>query len=89
MSSKKAGWKPAHRKSKVSWATLIGPGLGDPNFASERAQGMEEQVNIPALYRYYPRIDAFWSWEHILAIYVYADESRDEEAKPPGRANFQ
>ncbi|OGG95701.1 hypothetical protein A2V95_00645 [Candidatus Kuenenbacteria bacterium RBG_16_41_7] len=59
MSSKKAGWKPAHRKSKVSWATLIGPGLGDPNFASERAQGMEEQVNIPALYRYYPRIDAF------------------------------
>ena len=30
ISSKKAGEKPAHRKSKVSWATIVDPGLGDP-----------------------------------------------------------
>ena len=30
MSSKKAGENPAHRKSKVSWATQIDPGLVDP-----------------------------------------------------------
>ncbi len=27
MSSKKAGENPAHRKTKVSWATQIDPGL--------------------------------------------------------------
>ncbi len=58
MSSMKAGEKPAHQKSKVSWATLIDPGLGDPNRVSERMRGMEEQVNIPALRAYYPHIDA-------------------------------
>ncbi len=30
ISSKKAGEKPAHRKSKVSWATIVDPGLGGP-----------------------------------------------------------
>ena len=30
MSSKKAGENPAHRKSKVSWATTIDPGLVGP-----------------------------------------------------------
>ena len=30
MSSKKAGENPAHRKSKVSWATIVDPGLGGP-----------------------------------------------------------
>ena len=30
ISSKKAGEKPAHRKSKGSWATIVDPGLGDP-----------------------------------------------------------
>ena len=30
MSSKKAGENPAHRKSKVSWATQIDPGLAGP-----------------------------------------------------------
>ena len=30
ISSKKAGEKPAHRKFKVSWATMIDSGLGDP-----------------------------------------------------------
>ena len=49
MSSKKAGENPAHRKSKVSWATIFDSGLGGPNLATERYSGMEEQVNIPAL----------------------------------------
>ena len=30
MSSKKAGENPVHRKSKVSWATKIDPGLAGP-----------------------------------------------------------
>ena len=30
MSSKKAGENPAHRKTKVSWATQIAPGLVGP-----------------------------------------------------------
>ena len=30
MSSKKFGENPNHQKSKVSWATTIDPGLGDP-----------------------------------------------------------
>ena len=30
MSSKKAGANPAHRKSQVSWATRIDPGLVGP-----------------------------------------------------------
>ena len=30
ISSKKTGENPAHRKLKVSWATMIDPGLGDP-----------------------------------------------------------
>ena len=30
ISSKKTGENPVHRKPKVSWATKIDPGLGDP-----------------------------------------------------------
>jgi hypothetical protein len=30
MSNDKAGENPAHRKSKVSWATIIAPGLVGP-----------------------------------------------------------
>ena len=30
MSSKKIGENPIHRKSKVSWATIVDPGLGGP-----------------------------------------------------------
>ena len=30
MSSKKTGENPVHRKPKVSWATMIDPGLGGP-----------------------------------------------------------
>ena len=46
MSSKKAGENPAHRKSKVSWATTIDPGLVGPK---ARPKGVVDgnQVNIP------------------------------------------
>ena len=30
ISNKNLGENPRHRKSKVSWATMIDPGLGDP-----------------------------------------------------------
>ena len=59
MSSKKTGENPVHRKPKVSWATTIDSGLGGPNLNGARHWGMEEQVNIPALHIYYPRIDVF------------------------------
>jgi hypothetical protein len=36
ISSRKADEKSAHRKSKVSWAMKITPGLGVPNFNAER-----------------------------------------------------
>ena len=48
MSNHNAGEIPAHRKSKVSWATLIVPGLVGPK---ARLKGVVDgqQVNIPAL----------------------------------------
>jgi hypothetical protein len=49
MSSKNGGENPPHRKPKVSWATIIDPGLGGPNLACERMSGMDELANIPAL----------------------------------------
>ena len=36
MSNCKAGENPAHLKSKVSWATVVDPGLVGPNRLSER-----------------------------------------------------
>ena len=47
MSSVKACEKHAHRKSKVSYATLIGVGLVGPK-PRARAVGDGQLVNIPA-----------------------------------------
>ena len=58
MSSKKAGENPAHRKSKVSWATAIDPGLGGPNRSPEKVRGMDECVNIRTLLYSYLSTDA-------------------------------
>ena len=51
MSNHKAGEIPARRKSKVSWAMLINPGLVGPK---ARLKGVVDgqQVNIPALLVY-------------------------------------
>ena len=51
MSNHKAGEIPARRKSKVSWAMLINPGLVGPK---ARLKGVVDgqQVNIPALRAY-------------------------------------
>ena len=51
MSNHKAGEIPARRKSKVSWAMLINPGLVGPK---ARLKGVVDgqQVNIPALLAY-------------------------------------
>jgi len=47
ISNYSAGENPAHRKSKVSWAMIVSPGLVDPNFAGESLQGMANTVDIP------------------------------------------
>ena len=48
ISNRNAGEIPAHRKSKVSWAMSINPGLGGPK---ARPKGVVDGqlVNIPAL----------------------------------------
>ena len=50
-SNRNAGEIPAHRKSKVSWAMSINPGLAGPK---ARPKGVVDgqQVNIPALSHY-------------------------------------
>ena len=46
MSSNNEGENPSHRKTKVSWATMIVPGLGGPK---ARPKGVVDGqlVNIP------------------------------------------
>jgi hypothetical protein len=46
MSNHKAGENPAHRKSKVSWAMIINPGLVGPK-PRRISVGDGQQVNIP------------------------------------------
>ena len=48
ISNDNAGEKPAHRKTKVSWATLIVPGLVGPN-ANPKGVVDGKRVNIPVL----------------------------------------
>ena len=46
MSNPKAGENPAHRKSKVSWAMIIIPGLVGPK-PRQVSVGDGQRVNIP------------------------------------------
>ena len=55
-----AGVNPARRKSKVSWAMLISPGLAGPNRSAKGCFGMEETVDIPSLPFGYLRSNASW-----------------------------
>lgn len=48
MSNKKFGENPNHRKSKVSWALLVSPGLGGPKFLP-KGKNNGQTVNIPSL----------------------------------------
>ena len=48
MSNHKAGENPAHRKSKVSWATVIAPGLVGPKLRQFSVSD-GQRVNIPVL----------------------------------------
>ena len=41
------GENPLRRKSKVSWATIVVPGLADPKSGSQRIHPMENTVDIP------------------------------------------
>ena len=71
MSSDNPDEKSGHRKPKVSWATLIVPGLVGPKL-NPRGTGDGQQVNIPVLlsYRYEQWGNALSSLEHLLAIGV-------------------
>jgi hypothetical protein len=52
MSNVKAGEKPAHRKPKVSHATLIGVGLVGPKARLKGvADGQQVNIPVPVLYR--------------------------------------
>ena len=55
-----AGENPARRKSKVSWAMIVSPGLAGPNRSAQGCCGMEETVDIPSLPSDYLRSDASW-----------------------------
>ena len=87
MSSKNRGENPRHRKPKVSWATIIDPGLGGPNRCSERSRGMEKQVNIPVP----PHVFKPPTHSGVRSRYGYTcfcfDLSRRIEADPSGEAN--
>lgn len=48
MSNHKTGENPVHRKSKVSWAMLIIPGLVGPK-PRRKSVGDGQRVNIPVL----------------------------------------
>ncbi len=41
------GEKPLRRISKVSWATIVVPGLVDPKSAPQGVHPMENRVDIP------------------------------------------
>ena len=50
ISSKKIGENPIHRKPKVSWATMISPGLGDPKAVPKgKADGQAVNIRLPQL----------------------------------------
>ena len=41
------GEKPLRRISKVSWATIVVPGLVDPKSGPQEVRPMENRVDIP------------------------------------------
>ena len=55
MSNHKADEKSAHRKPKVSWATLIVPGLVGPK-PRPKGVGDGQQVDIPVLLILFPLV---------------------------------
>jgi hypothetical protein len=79
ISSKTAGENPARRKSKVSWATQIDPGLVGPKV---RPKGVTDgqQGNIPARRCDYPNDDADGEFAG------YSVMNRPQGAEKPARA---
>ena len=47
ISNKTEGENPSRRKSKVSWAMMIIPGLADPKGAPARVRSKGNTVDIP------------------------------------------
>jgi len=56
MSNYKVGENPTHRKTKVSWATFIVPGLVGPK-PRTKVVGDGQQVDIPV-----PRLSRYYRW---------------------------
>ena len=56
MSNYKVGENPTHRKTKVSWATFIVPGLVGPK-PRTKVVGDGQQVDIPV-----PRLPRYYRW---------------------------
>ena len=85
ISSKKAGENPAHRKSKVSWATQIDPGLVGPKLRP-RGVGDGQQVNIPAL-PHFCFVGAFLCSKSVFWLYAFTDSNVSMQMKPQGGIN--
>ena len=69
MSNKKFGEKPNHRKSKVSWALIVNPGLGGPKSLAEgSSRWTDGQYSVPNIS--FQWNDASSSFMRVLAIRV-------------------
>ena len=69
MSNFKAGENPAHRKSKVSWATVIVPGLVGPK-PRRISVGDGQRVNIPVLVLFSYQVTRHFSVSGLMVMPV-------------------
>jgi hypothetical protein len=69
MSNFKTGENPVHRKSKVSWATVIVPGLVGPK-PRRVSVGDGQRVNIPVLVLFSFRVTRHFSNSGLMVMSV-------------------
>ncbi len=69
MSNFKTGENPVHRKSKVSWATVIVPGLVGPK-PRRVSVGDGQRVNIPVLVLFSFRVTRYFSSSGLMVMSV-------------------
>ena len=69
MSNFKTGENPVHRKSKVSWATVIVPGLVGPK-PRRKSVGDGQRVNIPVLVLFSFRVTRYFSSSGLMVMSV-------------------
>ena len=80
MSNYKVGENPTHRKTKVSWATFIVPGLVGPK-PRTKVVGDGQQVDIPVPATLFPHKTQDGSVSGFLAISVQVRSSRGQRTE--------